>query len=255
MKDLTIIIPAHNEEENIEDMLERCKIWAPDAEVIVVCDRCTDWTRKIVDDVAEENQKVRAISIQGTRGGFKYALLRGVIGLCTKYVAICMADGCDDLSRLCTMYWTMENNHPDVVCGSRYMSRGQVIKPDSESKVWASFFVGFLSKVLVGVPTWDSTNAFRMWRNTTLRDAVYGSHRKGGFECNMEWLFRAHFKGARIVEIPTTWRGRAKGKSKFNFLGQAPAYVGVLLLGVYWRVITKLEQAWGKLGARSKGGC
>ena len=234
LNDLTIIIPAHNEEEVIEDMIERVKVFAPKAHILVVCDHCTDATETLVQ--AHKGVGIIRLTADDTKG-FKDALMCGAICATTKYVVFCMADGCDELVLLDAMYFRIRAD-ADIVCGSRYMEGGDVIKPDSRDKMLASALVSVLARILTGVSTWDGTNAFKMWKRELLTDIIFnGGAKNGGFECCLDWLVRAHTRRANIVELPTTWRGRTAGESKFKFLRQAPAYVKVLLRGVFWRIL------------------
>ena len=234
LNDLTIIIPAHNEEGSIRRTLAEVTHYMPRSPIIVVCDSCTDRT----EIVARRHKNVKTVRIGNkTKGGYKNALMSGLINARTEYVVFCMADNCDDLSRLPLMMYKLQIEKADICCGSRYIKGGGVYSPDSKIKSFVSQFVSVLVHILVGLPTWDGTNAFKMWRRDTLADVIfYDACSKGGFECVLEWTIRAHFKGAKIIEVPIIWTGRTVGKSKFRFTKQAFAYALLVVRGIYWRI-------------------
>ena len=47
----------------------------------------------------------------------------------------------------------------------------------------------------------------------------------GGFEIGMEICVKAFVMGRKIGEIPSIWRDRTKGKSKFKILKWLPKYL------------------------------
>jgi hypothetical protein len=47
----------------------------------------------------------------------------------------------------------------------------------------------------------------------------------GGFELGIELTVKAHLKGLKIGEVPTTWMDRSKGKSRFRLRKWLPKYL------------------------------
>jgi len=47
----------------------------------------------------------------------------------------------------------------------------------------------------------------------------------GGFEVTMELTVKAYLEGRPIAEVPTRWRDRTAGVSKFNFKQWLPKYL------------------------------
>jgi hypothetical protein len=52
----------------------------------------------------------------------------------------------------------------------------------------------------------------------------------GGFELGLELTVKAHLLGLKIAEVPTTWRDRTAGQSRFRLRQWLPRY-----LHWYWR--------------------
>ena len=48
---------------------------------------------------------------------------------------------------------------------------------------------------------------------------------QGGFEYSLELTAKAYAAGRRIAEIPSTWRDRSAGKSRFKLRAWLPQYL------------------------------
>jgi len=218
---LFIVIPALNEEENIGQTLEclEDQVDLP-CEVIVVDDHSTDATGEVVRRFAEEHSNVRLVKNEGPRG-FSNALKVGYEAAGSGVIVTMMADLCDDPQTLAPMYEKILEGY-DVVCGSRYMPGGGKRNEDSEVKGMFSRFVGLSLRRLVGVPTHDATNAFKMYRSEVIKNIPI---EEAGFASSMEITVKAFLRGAKIAEVPTVWRGRTAGKSKFSILKGGKDYL------------------------------
>jgi dolichol-phosphate mannosyltransferase len=76
---------------------------------------------------------------------------------------------------------------------------------------------------LARVPTHDPTNGFRMFARRILETVAIESSE--GFTYSIELLAKCHRLGCPVAEIPSVWRERTKGKSRFRVLRWAPAYL------------------------------
>lgn len=89
---------------------------------------------------------------------------------------------------------------------------------------------GFLSRAagislhwLAGLPTHDATNSFRAYRLGLLREIPIEG--EGGFAYSLELTAKAHSRGRRITEVPSTWRDRSAGQSRFRLRAWLPHYL------------------------------
>ena len=96
------------------------------------------------------------------------------------------------------------------------------------SRVSCRGFAGVSLHALAGLPTRDATNAFRMYRSLVLREIPIES--KGGFELSLEITVKAHRAGYRVTEVPSTWRDRTAGESRFKLWAWLPSYLRWYLL-------------------------
>lgn len=218
---LYIVIPALNEEGNIAQTLERIEAVVDlPYEVIVVNDHSTDATEEVVRAYGETHANVRVVNNEGPRG-FSNALKVGYAASGDGAIVTMMADLCDDPETLAPMYAKIVEGY-DVVCGSRYMPGGGKEREDSEVKGALSRFVGLSLRRLVGLPTHDATNAFKMYRSEMIKNIPI---EEAGFACSMEIMVKAFLRGAKIAEVPTVWQGRTAGKSKFSMIKGGKDYL------------------------------
>ncbi len=232
---LTIIIPVRREEETIVDTLESIKKYVHTKhEVIVVDDTVissdktndADMTVDIVKRYQKNHKNIRILKNQPRRAnGFSLAVWRGIQVVHRGIIVFVMADGCDDLNTIDMMVKKILSGH-DIVCGSRYMKGGKKIG-GPKLQGFFSYIVNTSLSFLLRLPTRDVSNSFKMYRRDILN--ALPKPTSTGFEVSMEIFFNAYHSGAKVSEVPTTWIGRRKGKSKFRLIERVPAYVRIYL--------------------------
>jgi hypothetical protein len=82
---------------------------------------------------------------------------------------------------------------------------------------------GITLRLFAQVPTYDSTNSFKLYRTSFLQKQKIES--TGGFELGLELVAKAHVQKEKIVEVPTTWTDRCDGKSNFKTVAWTPKYL------------------------------
>ena len=226
---LSVIIPAHNEEDCIVNLINKIMdigINAPH-ELIVVDDHSTDATAKLVKELSARHENIKLVeNIQ--EPGFANALKTGFSAATSEAVLPVMADLCDDLSTVEKMLVKINDGY-DVVCGSRYMKGGFRIG-GSKLKAFLSCWGGKTLCYLLRLPTHDIANAFKMYRREVIDNITIDSK---GFEISMEIPLKAYYSGFKITEVPTTWRERTKGKSNFRIFNLLPAYIKLYLWAIF----------------------
>ena len=97
-------------------------------------------------------------------------------------------------------------------------------------QIGGAWFKKLLSKIagvslhyITGIPTHDVTNSFKMYTKKILDDIKIKSN--GGFELGMEIVIKAFLKGYKITEVPSIWRDRGKGESRFRLWKWLPKYM------------------------------
>lgn len=219
---LNIIIPVFNEGANFPPL------WAAITSqiqrefcVIVVYDFDGDDTVPVVQRLIKNGERRIRLQKNNTRRGVVGAIVTGFNEVENGPILVVMADLSDDLGRVEDMLGLYEQGN-DIVVGSRYMRGGQLIG-GPWFKQSLSKLAGISLYWIRGIPTHDSTNAFKIYDREMLKTVAIES--KGGFELNLELTVKAFLAGYRIAEVPTTWRDRTNGESRFKLWAWLPRYL------------------------------
>jgi len=223
---VSIVIPVYNEQENILTTLGRIEkeVKIP-FEVLIIYDFDEDNTLAVLSN-ADFKMNLKKIKNAYERG-VPTAIKTGLDNSTYDAVVIVMADCCDEIEKINLMYKKISEGI-DVVCGSRYMKGGQQ-RVKITLKPLLSRLAG-LSLYVAGIPTCDSTNAFKMYRLVLFKAINIES--KKGFEISMEITLKAFSLGYKISEIPVTWTDRTGGTSKFKLFKWMPAYLKWYFFGI-----------------------
>ncbi|MBF0483193.1 MAG: glycosyltransferase [Candidatus Omnitrophica bacterium] len=220
---LTIVIPVYNESDVIKSTLDKIKelILVPNT-VLIVYDTPQDTTIPKVTEYIKNTKATNILLMQNKYGrGALNAIKTGLESSGENPALVTMADLSDDLCKVDKMLELL-NSDFDLVCGSRYMKGGKQIGGPWFKKT-LSRVAGVSLHYLAGLPTHDITNSFKMYSPQVLKAITIESN--GGFELGMEITIKAHFKGFKIAEIPTTWQDRTAGKSNFKLAQWLPRYI------------------------------
>lgn len=243
---LTIILPARFEEETIVKVLEEIdkRVKTPHAIIVVNDFNPLDKTAKLVKDYAKKKKHVHLyIQKDEKKKSFANALINGINFARKGFVIPVMADLCDELELIDVLYKKMKKEKWDIICASRYMKGGK--------KEGGPFIQSFLSRlvclslnVITGVPTNDISNSFKMYRKSTLSEVIIDP--KGGVETSMAITLQCYFNKAMITEIPTVWKHRILGSSKFKISKRAPRYFKIYIWAIKnsirsWLGLTPLQ--------------
>ncbi len=76
---------------------------------------------------------------------------------------------------------------------------------------------------VIRFPTHDATNNFRLYDAALVNEL--GIESTGGFELALELTAKAFRRRAKIAEVPTTWRDRTAGESRFRLAKWLPKYL------------------------------
>ena len=219
---LSVVIPVYNEGENVVPTLRGVveKTRTRPLEVLVVHDFDEDTTVPVVKQLHAELPEVRLH--RNTLGrGVLNAIKSGLSAAAAPYVLVTMGDGSDDPNDIDAMY-ALASGGADVVAGSRYMRGGrQVGGPLLKRSM--SRAAGLSLHWLGGLPVHDATSNFRMYSRRLLDQVTIES--TGGFELGIELTVKAYTLGMRVAEVPTTWRDRTAGQSRFKLWSWLPRYL------------------------------
>ena len=218
---LSIVIPVYNEPDNIGPTLRRITddVTTPH-EILVVYDFDADTTVPVVRELQAEFPSVRLHRNELGRGVLN-AMKAGIAASTAPLVLITMADGSDEMDRVDEMV-RLGQGGAAIVAGSRYMKGGRQIGGPLLKRT-LSRAAGLSLHWLGRVPIHDATNNFKLYRRDFLDSMTIES--TGGFELGLELTAKAARSGARMAEVPTTWRDRTAGESQFQLRAWLPRYL------------------------------
>ena len=189
-------------------------------EVLIVHDFDEDTTVPVVKRLQAEMPELRLH--RNTLGrGVLNAMKSGLRAARANYVLITMGDGSDDAKDIDPMY-ELARAGADVVAGSRYMKGGRQVGGPLLKRTM-SRGAGLSLHWLAGVPVHDATSNFRLYSKRLLNQVTIES--TGGFELGIELTVKAYRLGLPIAEVPTTWRDRTAGTSRFQLWQWLPRYL------------------------------
>ncbi len=223
-KRVTILMPAHNEEESLKWLLPRLvqtlgSLELP-CEAIIVDDGSTDQTAKIgvqhgLRVVKNPFRRGKGASI---RQGLRYAS-----GDC---VVTMDADGSNVPTDLPSLIKPIMKGNADIVVGSRFKQQlaGSAKEPFIR-RIGNAFFnlAIFLS---TGFPVTDSQSGYRAFSKQVLVSVPTFSN---GFEWETEMLLKVIKGGYRIVEVPIHYKERVAGTSRLALLSDSIKFLTLII--------------------------
>lgn len=208
---LSVVMPVYNEGKIIGETIKKIeKAVATPHELLIIYDMDQDTTVPIVKKIQPKYPNIKLVKNSYGGGGALNALKTGLKKAQGEAVCVMMADLTDDPKVVNQMMKKFEEGY-DVIAASRYMKGGHQIGGPIIKQI-LSRIAGLSLHYLVGLPTHDATNSFRLYSRKFLSTVKIESD--GGFELAIELTVKAHFTGYRVTEVPTIWRYLAK-ESRF----------------------------------------
>jgi dolichol-phosphate mannosyltransferase len=225
---LSVVVPAHNEEETVAETVEglvstlsREEI---DHEVIVVDDSSTDGTAAVVERIGTEHPQVRCLP-SPYRNGFGFAVRAGLEAFGGDAVAIVMADGSDSPTDLVSYHRLLEEGY-ECAFGSRFV-HGSTVLDYPRSKLIMNRIVNFCIRVLFRHGYNDTTNAFKAYRREVIENVQpFLSHH---FNLTVELPLKAVVRGYSYGIVPISWTNRKAGVSKLHLNEMGSRYLFIVL--------------------------
>jgi glycosyltransferase involved in cell wall biosynthesis len=224
---LSLILPAHNEEPNIEAVVRQAADVLPtlftDYEVLVVDDGSKDRTGEIADELAAENPHVKALHHPKNRG-YGGALTTGFTNATGDYLMFMDSDRQFDIQDL-------ENLTPYI--GSYDIVAGYRIKRNDP---YYRFLIGSgfnqMVKLLFQVNLRDIDCGFKVFKAEVLQGMNLESP---GALINTEIHAKANVQGRSLVEVGVNHYPRLEGE-------QSGASIKVM-----FRAVLETFRLWGRM--------
>jgi glycosyltransferase involved in cell wall biosynthesis len=205
-KSISFVLPAYNEEENIEKAVRSILEVAgtlnlEDYEVIVVNDGSSDGTAGVIDRLKDENPHVRPIH-HPTNLGYADALRTGFTSAKCKLVFYTDSDLQFDVREVKNLLPAIEDY--DIVTGFR------IYRYDPLSRLFLAWGYNLLARTIFRLRVRDIDCAFKLFRREVF-DVIEIRSKK--FFIDTEILAKARHHGFRMTEIGVRHYPRAGGAS------------------------------------------
>ncbi len=225
MIEISVIVPAYNEAENIpqnlKKMIDALSITGQNFEILPVDDGSTDNTAAEIRKMAEHDPRVRYVGYK-QNGGRGKAIRTGIKAARGRYILTIDCDLSYSEDYLPAMYRLLkENPEVDVVIGSPYMRDGST-KNVSAKRLWISKLGNLILSSAMRGRIKTLTGILRGYKAEVVRRLDLESD---GKEIHLEILSKALASGYTPLEFPAVLTSRKKGKSKFKFRATALSHL------------------------------
>lgn len=236
MKELSVVIPVMNEEDNVKPLLEavRSALVEYDFEIVLVDDGSTDNTKKRIIEYSDD----RTVLVELRKNyGQSTAMTAGIDHANGKYVALLDGDLQNDPTDIPFMLELLKKEDWDVVAGNRKNRKDGMFLRKIPSKI-----ANALIRRMTGVYIRDYGCTLKIFKKEIADDlGLYG-------ELHRFIPVLAKLQGARITQVDVKHHPRRFGKSKYG-IGRTFRVLSDLVLMVFFRkYMQKPMHLFGTLG-------
>src|SRR6188474_1471265 len=203
---LSVVMPAYNERQTIEEMVRRVLAVPIRIELIVVDDGSKDGTRDILSRLAAELPF--KLILQPANGGKGAALRRGFEEISGDLVIIQDADLEYSPEEYPDLIELICQGKADVVYGSRFLGRHRVFL---FTHYLGNRVVTLATNILYNTMLTDMETCYKAMKVEVLRSMTLQSN---GFGIEPEITAKIFKRGYRVYEVPITYAGRGYDQGK-----------------------------------------
>lgn len=209
MKKVLVVIPAYNEDENIEQVVDELVTKYAQYDYVVINDGSTDATRKICRRKGYNLLDLPVnLGLGGAiKSGMKYANYNQY-----EYVIQLDGDGQHQPQYIETMIQKMIETDADIVIGSRFLKKR---KPFTSRMVGSQILTYAIWLTTKGKYISDVTSGMRLFNKRMIKRFGYRMH----YTPEPDTLAYLLNQGVKIEEVQVEMSEREKGTSYFGFWG------------------------------------
>jgi glycosyltransferase involved in cell wall biosynthesis len=198
--DISIVVPAYNEESTIEEALRRLHgvivTTGINFEIILVVDGYVDSTKDIA--LSLELPNLRVVGYEHNKGK-GYALRFGSQQISGQFTAFFDGDLDIDASCLFDLYCKLVQSNADVVVGSKVHPDSVVSYP--MFRRFQSQIMRWIVRFLFALDISDTQTGIKVFRTVRLQESINDVQTKG-FSFDVDLLVRMHDRGCKIIDGP-----------------------------------------------------
>lgn len=211
-----IIIPAKNEEGNLQELVDRIPKFN-NTEIIFAYGKSEDRTLEMMEKISKSNNDYNFKIIKQSKSGKANAVWEALKVIENDLIAILDADISVDPETLIEFFEILENNKADFVNGTRLVYEMEKKSMRYLNKIGNRFFQFFIGKILKEKLS-DSLCGTKVFKKSYLSDLKFWQNYfwiKDPFG-DFDLLFSAAYTGQKIVELPITYRERKYGVTQIS---------------------------------------
>ena len=227
MPDLSVVVPVHNERDNIVPLLTEIAAalrGRADFEIVYVDDASKDGSLAVLTAAKAQFPELRVLR-HLQQSGQSTALRTGIKAARGAWIATLDGDGQNDPADIPKLI-AMRDESPGVI---KLFAGWRVNRQDTGSKRWASKWANAIRSRLLRDETPDTGCGIKLFERAVFLDLPYFDHMHRYLPALVQ---RA---GWQVRSVPVNHRPRGSGVSNYNNLNRA--LVGIAdLRGVAWLI-------------------
>lgn len=211
-KDLSLIIPLYNEEDNVErvvnGLIRELDSHSVDFELILVENGSTDETKRIIEKVARADKRIKPLYLK-KNAGYGGGILKGLKEAHGRHLGYLWGDEQIKAEDVLKIYLTLKEDGLDL-CKARRVKREDGFKRLVLTRIYNYLFFPLLfnteSRDVNGCPKLFKRQAF-LKLNVQSTD----------WFIDPEIVIKSQKEGLKIGEVPVVFHQRENGVSKVGF--------------------------------------
>jgi dolichyl-phosphate beta-glucosyltransferase len=210
---LSIVIPAYNEEKNIEGTLSEIESYLAGKnftyEVILIDDGSIDWTVMKAREFEGRLNDFRIIESRPNRGK-GYVIRKAMLHAKGVHILFMDADNSTPIKELDKFFPVMKDNY-GIYIASRRLS-GSVVEVPLMRRALGCFYI-LLARVMLGIEVSDINCGFKIYSPAACQD-IFTRQIMDDWSYDAEDLFLAKKYGHKVKEFPVEWKHKDTSKVK-----------------------------------------
>jgi dolichol-phosphate mannosyltransferase len=228
MKNVAIIIPCYNEQDNIVKLIKIIKYFLPKVCIYIIDDSVGLETSFLISK-KKINYYHRAKKL-GRGSAVIYGLKKALLNKKVRIFIEMDADFSHNPKELKRNINLFKKNKLDLLVSSRYLKNSQIINWPLSRKV-LSFLANYLAKKILKLPLSDYTNGFRIYSKRSAYRITKECGKIGdGFIVLSEILLQLFKSNYKIYETSTIFHNRLRGESSVSLKLIFNSFTGLLKL-------------------------
>lgn len=213
----SIIVPAKNEEENLEELISRIPPFNEFCEIIISCGPSKDNTYQKAIELKDKFSNLDIKVFEQSKNGKANAIWEAIEKSSGDVIAILDSDISVDPEELTQFFEIIETRNCDFVNGTRLMYKMEDKAMRSLNKIGNRIFQYLISK-LIDVNLSDTLCGTKIFKKTSIQN-LYSWQNKMKISdpfCDFDLIFSSAYSGGKILEYPVHYRSRKYGKTNIS---------------------------------------